>query len=221
MTSRSGRGARATVRAVLLAAAAAVVCLASTAMAEDGGDASPAPCPAEIRHASGDAGCQQPREERRKRCDDAAELRVAGPRPGSVEQEESQLGDEPRCREAPRLMPRFLHRVWRFDADADAYDAATNVLNVTVTKVLSLTRSFRTQDDEIVDQDAYVLFTPTTRVYAADGHRLLRERAYDNALDTADSVRVVGKVVRPSAWQEDADGNPVTTIRAKRVYVTD
>jgi hypothetical protein len=118
------------------------------------------------------------------------------------------------------FMQGFLSRVWRFTADADSYDAASNTLNVTVTKILNLPKKFATQDDEIVDQDADVVFTSQTKVFDKDGKRLKAESAYDGALDDADSISVVGKFVAKAKWDKDADGNPVTTIRAKRVTIT-
>jgi hypothetical protein len=120
----------------------------------------------------------------------------------------------------PPLESSFLNRVWRFNAEADAYDAAANILNVTVIKITNLPKAMADQDDEIVDQDAYVLFTGSTKVYDQNGKRVPKETKYDGLLDNADSVVVSGKMVPPAKWQKDEDGTPVTTIRAKRVTVT-
>ena len=121
---------------------------------------------------------------------------------------------------APALMGGFLSRVWRFNADADSYDAASNTLNVTVSKVLNLPKRFKAQDDGIVDQDADVIFTKTTKVFDAQGKRLRGESGYDAALDAAESVSVTGKITPQAKWNKDEDGSPVTTIRAKRVRIT-
>jgi hypothetical protein len=125
--------------------------------------------------------------------------------------------------QAPRpraLMGGFLSRVWRFGADVDSYDAATNTLNVTVSKILNLPKRFKAQDDSIVDQDADVVFAKTTKVFDADGKRIRTESAYDAALDAAESVSVTGKITPQAKWNKDEDGTPVTTIRAKRVTIT-
>jgi len=119
----------------------------------------------------------------------------------------------------PDFAPRFLSHVWRFTGDADSYDADANILNMTVTKVLNLPKKMADQDDEIVDQDAYVVFSATTKVFDKNGKRLARESKYDNALDDATSVKVAGKMMPPKKWQNDEDGNPVTTIRAKQVTI--
>jgi hypothetical protein len=110
--------------------------------------------------------------------------------------------------------------VWRFGADVDSYDAATNTLNVTVSKILNLPKRFKAQDDSIVDQDADVVFAKTTKVFDADGKRIRTESAYDAALDAAESVSVTGKITPQAKWNKDEDGTPVTTIRAKRVTIT-
>jgi hypothetical protein len=118
------------------------------------------------------------------------------------------------------LMGGFLSRVWRFTADADSYDAASNTLNVTVNKIANLPSRYKTQDDEIVDKDADVVFTKSTKVFDADGKRLRDESGYDAALDNADTVAVTGKIAPRSKWNKDQDGTPVTTVRAKRVKIT-
>jgi hypothetical protein len=123
--------------------------------------------------------------------------------------------------DAPPLKPAFMKRVWRLSADADSYDGASNTLNVTVSKIYNLPKRFRSQDDDIVDQDADVIFTRKTKVYDSDGKRLRTEGSYDTALDEAKSVSVTGKMLPQSKWNEDEDGSPVTTLRAKRVTITD
>jgi hypothetical protein len=128
-------------------------------------------------------------------------------------------GDKAGEQGPPALMGGFLSRVWRFDADVDGYDAASNTLNVTVSKILNLPKRFKTQDDAIVDQDADVIFTKTTKVFGADGKRIRTETGYDAVLDAADSVAVTGKITPRAKWNKDEDGSPVTTIRAKRVTI--
>jgi hypothetical protein len=123
-------------------------------------------------------------------------------------------------RGAPSLKAGFTKRVWRLSADADSYDGSTNTLNVTVSKIFNLPKRFRSQDDDIVDQDADVIFTKKTKVYDAEGKRLRTEGRYDVALDEAQSVSVTGKIIPQSKWNKDEDGSPVTTLRAKRVTIT-
>jgi hypothetical protein len=156
---------------------------------------------------------QQPGEQKRGEPGTAAPA-VGGPvNPGAADDKSDEHGP-------PRLMGGFLSRVWRFNADTDSYDAASNTLNVTVSKVLNLPKRFKAQDDGIVDQDADVIFTKTTKVFDAQGKRVRTEGGYDAALDAADSVSVTGKITPQAKWNKDEDGSPVTTIRAKRVTIT-
>jgi hypothetical protein len=129
-------------------------------------------------------------------------------------------GDKEADHRAPTLKAGFVSRVWRFSADADSYDGASNTLNVTVTKIFNLPKRFNSQDNDIVDQDADVIFTKKTKVYDAAGKRVRTEGRYDVALDDAESVSVTGKIIPQSKWNKDEDDSPVTTIRAKRVTIT-
>lgn len=129
-------------------------------------------------------------------------------------------GDDAADHRAPSLKAGFVSRVWRFGADADSYDGDSNTLNVTVTKIFNLPKRFNSQDDDIVDQDADVIFTKKTKVYDAAGKRVRTEGRYDVALDDAESVSVTGKIIPQAKWNKDEDGSPVTTIRAKRVTIT-
>jgi len=117
-------------------------------------------------------------------------------------------------------MRGFVSRVWRFNADADSYDASTNTLNVTISKIVNLPKRFKAQDDDIVDQDADVIFTKKTKIYDDEGKRLRTESSYNAALDAARSVSVTGKIIPQAKWNKDEEGSPVTTVRAKRVTIT-
>jgi hypothetical protein len=115
--------------------------------------------------------------------------------------------------DTPEFLPAFLNRVWKFRVDVDDY--AGGKLRVTIDGVQNLPRRFRTQDDEIVDQDAIVLVARNVRIYDADGHR-----AGIGDLDDADgSARISGKLARPDHWESDEDGQPVPTIRARKIYL--
>jgi hypothetical protein len=120
----------------------------------------------------------------------------------------------------PQLSGGFLSHVWRMNADVDSYDADKNVLNCTITKFLNLPKKFAQMDDDLIDTDAFVLFSATTKVFDADGKRVPKEVAYNTLLDNANSVKVVGKVIPPKSWQKDQDGTPTPTFRAKQVYIT-
>ena len=119
-------------------------------------------------------------------------------------------GDEQKTAE---FRPAFINRVWKFRGSASSYE--TGVLNITVEKILNLPRKFRDQDDEVLDQDAFVLIGAKTKIFDAEGHRVAQ-----SALADADAVVVEGKLLRPAKWRADEDETPVVTIRAKRIHIT-
>lgn len=101
--------------------------------------------------------------------------------------------------------------MWKFVGEADGYEDGK--LSMTVGRILTLPRKFRDQDDELVDEDALVL-VGKARVYDRRGNRVNKSELGD-----AENVRVHGKMLKPDKWQEDEDGEPVTTIRAKKIYI--
>jgi hypothetical protein len=106
----------------------------------------------------------------------------------------------------------FINRVWKFRGSSSSFE--TGVLNITVEKILNLPRKFRDQDDEVLDQDAFVLVGPKTKIFDADGDRVAQ-----SALADADAVVVEGKLLKPAKWKADEDDTPVITIRAKRIHI--
>ena len=129
-----------------------------------------------------------------KSCEDGPVARSSG---GSEHAEQFEDG----C--LPAFVRRFITRVWKFVGEVDYYEEG--VLSMTMHKILNLPRKWRTQDDDLIDQDTTVL---------------VGERVERGALDAANDVRVHGKLLRPFRWHEDEDGEPVPTIRAKKVYIT-
>jgi hypothetical protein len=130
--------------------------------------------------------------------------------PGKGEPGPNGPGDE---QKAAEFRPAFINRVWKFRGSSSSYE--TGVLNITVEKILNLPRKFRDQDDEVLDQDAFVLVGAKTKIFDAEGHRVAQ-----SALADADAVVVEGKLLRPAKWREDEDATPVVTIRAKRIHIT-
>jgi hypothetical protein len=106
----------------------------------------------------------------------------------------------------------FINRVWKFRGSSSGFEAG--VLNITVEKVVNLPKKFRDQDDELIDQDAYVLIGAKVKVVDAEGKRVPQ-----SALEDADQVQVEGKLLPTAKWRDDEDGTSVTTIRAKRLRI--
>lgn len=114
--------------------------------------------------------------------------------------------------ELPTFASGFLNRVWKFQVDVDGF--AGGKLSATVGKVLNVPKRFAKQDDELLDQDALVLVSSSTRIYEKG------TRVKGKDLDEAETATISGKLLPVAKWQDDEDGAPVPTIRAKRVQIT-
>jgi hypothetical protein len=124
-------------------------------------------------------------------------------------------GDEHRG-DAPHFTAGFLNRVWRIGGSANGFE--DGVLDFTIDRFFKLPRRFAKQDDAIVGEDSRVLVTAHTRIFDADHHRLAGDAA-TTALDDADRVAVFAKLVPQAKWQQDEDGTPVPTLRAKKIVI--
>jgi hypothetical protein len=125
-------------------------------------------------------------------------------------------GDGDHQGDGPRFAAGFLNRVWRIGGEANGFQ--DGVLDFTVNRFFKLPRRFAKQDDAIVGEDSRVIVTERTRVFDADHDRLTGDEAA-GALDAAERVVVVGKLLPQAKWQEDEDGTPVPTLRAKKILI--
>jgi hypothetical protein len=151
-----------------------------------------------------------------KRC--GAEGDNAGQPPaggdGEGDREHHDQGD--RHGDAPRFAAGFLNRVWRIAGSANGFQ--DGVLDFTADRFFKLPRRFAKQDDAIVGEDSRVLVTDHTRVWDADHNRLTGD-AEASALEAAENVVVVGKLLPRAKWQQDEDGTQVPTLRAKKILL--
>jgi hypothetical protein len=113
----------------------------------------------------------------------------------------------------PRFKAGFLNRVWRFNGSIDGVE--DHALSMTLESIERLPKRFRTQDDELLDQDMTVLFSEGTRVYGPDGGLV-----HHDELERAEAAQVRGRLLRPRKWRANEDGDVVPTVRAKRIHVT-
>jgi hypothetical protein len=152
-----------------------------------------------------------------QRCPAQAEGEEPGAEPEDPDAEDGdERGDDGDRGDAPHFAAGFLNRVWRIAGSADGFD--DGVLDFTAARFMKLPRRFADQDDDIVGEDSRVLVTPRTRVLDADHHRLTADDAA-SALDDADRVVVLAKLLPQARWLEDEDGEQVPTLRAKRVII--
>lgn len=112
------------------------------------------------------------------------------------------------------LLPKSaFNKVFSFRCDADGF--GDGVVSVTINSIKGLGKSIKDDFNEAVDdQDGLVLVGKFVKVFKK-GKKVKRSE-----LDDADEVAVKGKLLKPSQWHEDEDGNPVPTIRSKRITIT-
>jgi hypothetical protein len=152
-----------------------------------------------------------------KRCP-ASEAGAPAPEPSTGEDGgDKARGDHGRPGDAPPLKAAFLNRVWRIAGTAAGFQ--DGVLDLSADRILGLPKRFAGQDDALVDQDAHVLVGSHTRVFDAAHHRLGAD-AWAAALDAADTVLLMAKLLPRAGWQHDADGTAVPTLRAKKIVIT-
>ena len=122
----------------------------------------------------------------------------------------------------PRSTFAFPGRVWRIKGNADGY--ADGVLDFTATGFLGLGARASTNEGHErargLAVDTRVLVTSKTRVLDDDHHRLTGA-ALAEALDAADRVVVLAKLVPKAKWLKDEDDELVPTLRAKRIVIKD
>ena len=105
----------------------------------------------------------------------------------------------------------FLNRVWKFGVEIDDVDAG--MLQVTIGKVLNLPKRMRAQDDALVDEAAIVVLSGGIRIYKNG-----KPARPGGLSDLIGEAVIHGKLLAPSKWEKDEDGDPVPTIRARKIY---
>jgi hypothetical protein len=138
------------------------------------------------------------------------------PQPPAGDDGSDRHGHHGKGGDVPHFAGGFLNRVWRIAGSAGGFQ--DGVLDFTTDRFVKVPHRFASQDDALVGQDARVLVTARTRIFDADQHRLSGDAAAA-ALDAADTVVVVAKIVPPAKWLQDEDGTPVPTLRAKRIVI--
>ena len=101
--------------------------------------------------------------------------------------------------------------VWKFGVEIDDVDAGK--LQVTIGKVLNLPKRMRAQDDALVDEAAIVVLSGGIRIYKNG-----KPARPGGLSDLIGEAVIHGKLLAPSKWEKDEDGDPVPTIRARKIY---
>lgn len=141
-------------------------------------------------------------------------------KPQNPQGPEGQEPDDSEQSPVPSFKPGFLNRI--LDVRGEVNGLEGNKLDITIARFDKLPKKFKDQDDALVEEAGYALLSKTTRVYVRgdDGFERVTGEARTKALDEAERFRGKVKLVKPSAWEEDEDGTPVPTFKAKRIYIT-
>jgi len=120
------------------------------------------------------------------------------------------------CQDLPTFKASFLNRLWKFNGEVNEYDSATHSMDMTTTEIADLPARFKSQDDDLLDQETHVTYGPNTRVYGPDGKRVSEEY-----LDYASTVSVRGRLLSPRRWFYNEDGDAIPTVRGKRIKIAE
>ena len=93
-------------------------------------------------------------------------------------------------------------------------------LPISIEDVCDVPQSLATEAAQLVGGDGVALITPATQVFDATGVQLTGAAA-TTAVGEADTVVLKAQLLRPAAWQQDEDGNPVPTFSVSRADITD
>jgi hypothetical protein len=111
--------------------------------------------------------------------------------------------------------PAFFSRNWKVLGEVLLTDTlqGKRVIDFNVTKLINPPKHLKDEGKEVADQGALVIVGPKVAI-TEDGDRITFAD-----LDPDDKIVVTGKFLRNEKWLEDEDGDPVPTIRAKRIVV--
>lgn len=125
--------------------------------------------------------------------------------------------------ETPEFEAGFLRRAWRFGGEATSF--GDGVLTLTVGSAPRVPARFREQAGRLVGLEVAVLVGRRTDVVSARrarrssrrGRRGGARRVSQRSLRRAGRVQVQGKLLPPSRWRQDSNGQRVPTVRATKI----
>lgn len=155
-----------------------------------------------VRGGGGAAGCVAPQPDRAIAVDDAQSSTGASAR----------RGDPP-----PTFSEAFDSTTITLNASSDG--AADGHLPISIEDVCDVPKALQAEALQLVGNDAVAIIGPATTVFQ-NGIQLEGEAAM-MALADLDAVEVRARLLRPSEWVQDEDGNPVPTFDAIRITIVD
>jgi hypothetical protein len=117
----------------------------------------------------------------------------------------------------PKFTPDFFHHRMTIDASIDGLDQ--NTLPISIETICGLPRSLDQQAAGLAGGDGITVITSRTSVWK-DGERLAAARKLVE-LDSADTVKLRGRLLEQRSWKPDEDGDALPTFTASRIVITD
>jgi Ca2+-binding RTX toxin-like protein len=103
---------------------------------------------------------------------------------------------------------------------ASADGMTGNELPISIEEVCDVPQALATEAAQLVGGDGVALISPATTVFDAAGQQLTGAAA-TTALAGADTVVLKARLLAPSGWRQDEDGQPVPTFSVSRADIPD
>jgi Ca2+-binding RTX toxin-like protein len=103
---------------------------------------------------------------------------------------------------------------------ASADGMTGNELPISIEEVCDVPQALATEAAQLVGGDGVALISPATTVFDAAGQQLTGAAA-TTALAGADTAVLKARLLAPSGWRQDEDGQPVPTFSVSRADITD
>jgi Ca2+-binding RTX toxin-like protein len=103
---------------------------------------------------------------------------------------------------------------------ASADGMTGNELPISIEEVCDVPQALATEAAQLVGGDGVALISPATTVLDAAGQQLTGAAA-TTALAGADTVVLKARLLAPSEWRQDEDGQPVPTFSVSRADISD
>jgi hypothetical protein len=143
----------------------------------------------------------------------ASDCVSGGANEASASRGSRKLGDESPTRFSP-AMYRFSFAI---EASLDGFEGES--LPISIETICRVRRRLQREAAQLAGADGVAVILPRTRV--VKDRRTLQDPQRTEELAGADTATLRARLLRPTEWQENEDGDPVPTFRASRIDITD
>jgi hypothetical protein len=103
------------------------------------------------------------------------------------------------------------------EASLDGFEGES--LPISIETICRVRRRLQREAAQLAGADGVAVILPRTRV--VKDRRTLQDPQRTEELAGADTATLRARLLRPTEWQENEDGDPVPTFRASRIDITD